>query len=212
MSLIDSLALWWQSRKTRRKMDRVFSRGADPYHYAENAYELKRLSSMAAVLDGRRYRAGLEVGCAEGLFTERLAPRCESLIALDISEVALERARERLRRHSHVRFACADVRAWSAGDRKFDLIVLGDVLYYLDKPMVREQFEQAFPRLVSWLSPGGRLVLAHGFAGDQERAHREGFTRRFEALGLKRSAETVVSPDEPQNAVRCLLAVLDRGA
>ena len=107
----------------------------------------------------------LEVGCAEGAFTLVLAERAASVTALDISSVALSarakiwRAGARgLRRNRHPDLVARPREV-------FDLIVLGDVLYYLDKPMARAEFEKTFARLKSWLAPGGRILLAHGFAG-----------------------------------------------
>ncbi|MBI3553965.1 MAG: methyltransferase domain-containing protein [Elusimicrobia bacterium] len=207
MSLLDPLLLWWHKAKVRGKMDRVFSRGRDPYGYdGRSAYEVERLSAMQKALGGRRYARALEVGCAEGAFTEKMAASCEKLTAVDISSVALARAKERLRVQAQVEFVEADIRQWSPAGR-FDLIVLGDVLYYIDKPLVREIFEATFPKIASWLSPGGRLMLAHGFAGPQELAHRTGFRERFERLGLKLVSEAAAGPEA--GPVRCLISVLE---
>lgn len=204
MSLLKSLRVWWHGFNTRRKMDRVFSRGEDPYHYADSPYERARLDAMQAAL-APRGRA-LEVGCAEGLFTERLAPLAKELVALDISPVALERAR---RRCPGVRFEEADLRRWSpASGSRFETIVLGDVLYYLDKPLVQDEFRELFGRVASWLEPGGTLLLAHGFAGPRERAHREGFRKLFEAEGLSLASERVIGDGEADGSVCCLLSVL----
>lgn len=203
--LIDSLLLWWHRGKTKSKMDRVFSRGEDPYGYRRSQYELSRLAAMEKAAAGRRYARALEVGCAEGLLTEKLAALADAITAIDISPVALQRARRRLNGKA-AEFIEADIREWEPSGG-YDLIVLGDVLYYLDKPLVRAAFEQVFPRIASWLNPGGRLVLAHGFAGEQEKANRRGFRERFEALGLKLIHEEVIA--ESQGPVRCLLSVLE---
>jgi 2-polyprenyl-3-methyl-5-hydroxy-6-metoxy-1,4-benzoquinol methylase len=203
-----NLRLWWQRFKTRRKMNRVFARGADPYDYAHKPYELARLAAMEAALGGRRYKNALEVGCAEGIFTERLSAAADLVIALDISKVALDRARARCQGRP-VSFVESDLRDWAPDARTFDVVVLGDVLYYLDKPGVKDVFEATFPRLAGWLSPGARLILAHGFAGAEEFAHRQSFRKRFEAEGLKLVNERVVEADG-SGGVACLLSVLDR--
>lgn len=205
--MLSSLRVWWHGVQTRRKMNRVFSRGEDPYRYAESPYERARLDAMQAAL-APCVRA-LEVGCAEGLFTERLAKLAHEVVALDISPVALDRARRRV--GAGVRFEEADLRRWSPEPgQTFSAIVLGDVLYYLDKPLVQSEFAQTFPRVASWLTRGGTLVLAHGFAGPKEKAQREGFRKRFEAEGLVLREERVLGEGEAEGRVCCLLSVMTK--
>ncbi|OGR82468.1 MAG: hypothetical protein A3J74_07920 [Elusimicrobia bacterium RIFCSPHIGHO2_02_FULL_57_9] len=204
--LLDSILLWWHRGKTKSKMDRVFSRGEDPFSYSRCEYELSRLAAMEKAASQHRYGRALEIGCAEGLFTEKLAGLADAVTALDISPVALERGRRRLNGRP-VQFIEGDIREWSPAGQTYDLIVLGDVLYYIDKPLVRASFERVFPRITSWLNPGGRLILAHGFAGEREGAHRRGFRERFQNLGLELTHEEIVAVSS--GAVRCLLSVLE---
>jgi predicted TPR repeat methyltransferase len=208
MAFIDNVLLWWHRRKTRAKMQRVFSRRPDPFSYdSGSAYEAERLSAMERSLEGRRWDRVLEIGCAEGAFTERLAKAAGALTAVDISAVALSRARKRLAAASYVDFVESDVRDWSPPEgRRYGLIVLGDVLYYIDKPMVRAAFEGIFPKVASWLAPGAYLMLAHGFIGPQELAHRRSFRERFEKQGLKLVSETVAGIEG--GPVQCLISVL----
>lgn len=194
--MLEGLRLWWHRLQTRRKMNRVFGRGRDPFRYSADGYENRRLDAMTK-LAGAARRA-LELGCAEGHFTERLSGVCPDVTAVDISSVALGRVKAR------ARLIEADIRDWSP-EGKFDLVVVGDVLYYLDKPVVRDAFEAQFPRIASWLEPGGRLLLAHGFAGEAEKAHRRSFTERFQEAGLTLVSESVVPGDGP---VSCLIALL----
>src|SRR5206468_1016482 len=130
--MLDALKLWWHRRKTLGKMERVFSRGEDPFHYRQSTYEAARLSAMEAALGGRRYERALEVGCAEGDFTDKLLSAAAHVTALDISPTAIGRLKERLRGKA-VAFVTTDLRDWTPPPgQSFDLIVLGDVLYYLD--------------------------------------------------------------------------------
>ena len=206
MRLWSDLRLRWQAFKTRRKMNRQFARCEDPFSYGRFPYEKARLEAMQAALSGRRWGRVLEAGCAEGHFTERLVRLADGVTALDISVVALARARRRV---PSVEFIEADLLAWSPppGER-YDAIVLGDVLYYLDRPGVAPEFGALFPRVASWLKPGGRLLLAHGFGGGTELAHRRSFRERFEAAGLSLVREAPVEGAE-LGGVRCLLSVLD---
>ena len=208
MSLWSNLRVSWQALKTRRKMNRQFGKREDPFAYSTAPYETARLDAMEAALGGGRWESVLEVGCAEGHFTERLVRRARRVTALDISAVALARARGRAPTASYVE---ADLLVWTAPpDSSFDAVILGDILYYLDRPGVSAEFEALFARTASWLKPGGRLLLAHGFAGDKELAHRRSFRERFEAAGLRLIEEK--SSDASRGGVRCLLSVLGRGA
>lgn len=206
MSLWSALRVSWQAFKTRRKMNRQFRKREDPFSYETAPYEAARLAAMDAALGAGPLGPVLEVGCAEGHFTAALTGRSSRVLAVDISAVALERAR---RRAPKADFVEADLMTWAPGpEAPFDAVVLGDVLYYLDRPGVGAEFEALFPRIASWLKPGGRLLLAHGFSGDKERMHRRSFRERFERAGLRLVSETV--PDADRGGVRCLLSALEK--
>ncbi|MBV9993710.1 MAG: glycosyltransferase [Caulobacteraceae bacterium] len=99
--------------------------------------------------------SGLELACAEGHFTERLAPRLGRLLATDISATALERARERCARLANVSFRRLDfVREPLAG--RYDLIVCSEALYYAGPRM-----KATARKIAAALKPGGRLVMAN---------------------------------------------------
>ncbi len=203
MSWLSRLRVAWQALKTRRKMDRQFGRREDPFGYGTSPYERARLEAMEAALPVR-LESALECGCAEGHFTERLARRAGRTTSVDISSIALARAKARA---PGARYVQADLLAWEPGeDGPYDAVVLGDVLYYLDRPGVAEEFGAFFTRAAAWVRPGGRLILAHGFAGPREEAHRRSFRERFEAAGLRLVSEAELDTD--RGGVRCLLSVL----
>lgn len=205
MSLWSDLRVAWQAYKTRRKMNRQFRKREDPFSYSTTPYEAARLEAMDAAVGPGPLGSALEVGCAEGHFTERLCRKAGRVVALDISAVALERARKR----APAAFQEADLLTWDPGlFAPFDAIVLGDVLYYLDRPGVSEEFDALFPRLAGWLKPGGRAVLAHGYAGEGEMAHRRHFRERLERAGLRLIDEKTLDAD--RGGVRCLLSVLGK--
>ena len=183
-------------------MNRQFGRREDPFSTA--AFRTKARLGGAGRPRRRWGRAG--AGCAEGHFTERLVRLADRVTALDISSVALARARRRV---TAAEFQEADLLAWSPPPGTFyDAIVLGDVLYYLDRRGVAAEFEALFARVVSWLRPAGRLLLAHGFGGAAELAHRRSFRERFEAAGLTLVREAPVEGAQ-LGGVRCLLCVLE---
>jgi|CXWL01.1.fsa_nt_gi SAM-dependent methyltransferase len=207
MSLWSSLRVSWQALKTRRKMNRQFGKREDPFSYSTTPYESARLKVLEAALGEGSLERALEAGCAEGHFTQLLVRRARQVTALDISAVALSRAKKRA---PTAVFVEADLMTWEPDSKAaYDAIVLGDVLYYLDRPGVAAEFAALFAKIASWLKPGGHLLLAHGFAGDKELAHRRSFRERFEAAGLKLVSEVPIAGVE-RGGVRCLLSVLQK--
>ena len=97
------------------------------------------------------------MGCSIGVLTERLAERCDALLAIDCSPIALDRASERCERASHVRFQQIDVTREYSNDARFDLIVLSEVAYYWSWRDLRWVFEH----IVDQLRSNGHLLLVH---------------------------------------------------
>ena len=115
--------------------DALYDRDPDPWRFETSDYERGKYAATLAALSRKRYRFGLEVGCSIGVLTAELAPLCDRLLGIDVAETALARARTRLQHLSNVRFACrafpGEVQSEAPQDG-FDLIMLSEVLYYLD--------------------------------------------------------------------------------
>lgn len=141
------------------ELNREFEPREDPWSYATVSYQRERIRREVEMLDAVRGAAAfgkvLEVGCAEGMFTEMLTPRCGSLLAVDISPVALKRAQRRLERFENVQFAQWDLRV-DPVPGCFDLIVIVHALEYIRNPFY---IRRARTKLVNSLRPGGYLLL-----------------------------------------------------
>jgi SAM-dependent methyltransferase len=136
--------------------DAIYAAESDPWRFASSAYERDKYAATLAALEGRRYARALEVGCSIGVLTRRLADVCESLVAIDISDRPLAEARRRSADAPWVRFErMAAPREWPEGS--FDLILLSEVIYYLD----REDVGALANRVRESLASGGNLVLVH---------------------------------------------------
>ena len=136
----------------------------DPWDYRSPYEQIKYAHTLELLPEPPICRA-LEIGCAEGLFTEMLAPRVVELLALDISELALSRARERCRRFRNASFHRADINEQlPQGD--FDLITCSEVLYYQ-----RDRFalKQLVRRIAQSLAPNGHLIMAHSNSVNDDR-------------------------------------------
>jgi 2-polyprenyl-3-methyl-5-hydroxy-6-metoxy-1,4-benzoquinol methylase len=146
------------SDRNRHRVDREFA-DPDPWSYATSEAEQECFRHQLAVLDrarpGSRFEEVCEIGCAEGFFTESLEPRCSSLLALDLSEAALARARERRDWGDHVRFARWDLRTDSM-QTTYDLVVVAGVLEYFER---RSSLRTARDKIVAGVRPGGLLFV-----------------------------------------------------
>lgn len=142
--------------------DRLFADGRDPWGLQTSAYERAKRAATLAALGKRRFVTGLEVGCAFGVLTEELAPRCDRLIALDVSEVALARARARLGGQANIVFLHAEVpRDWP--QECFDCMVWSEVLYFLSA----EEIVRCSAAAREAILPDGVCVLVN-WTGDSD--------------------------------------------
>lgn len=137
--------------------ERLFAADPDPWGFETRAYEARKYDHTLAALRGRRFRRGFEIGCANGVLTRRLADRCDSLLAIDVSATALARARARCADLPHVRFAAMRFPRQVPDTAPFDLIVVSEVAYYWD----RGDLARAGAWLRGALAPGGTVILVH---------------------------------------------------
>lgn len=136
--------------------DALYAERDDPWHFAMSGYERTKYDRTLAALGERRFPRGLEIGCSIGVLTERLAARCDELLAVDLAERAVAQARERVAGLAHVRVERRRVpEELPAG--AWDLLVASEVLYYLD----RATLLAAIDPLAAALAPGGTLLAVH---------------------------------------------------
>ena len=136
--------------------DDLYAGTRDPWGFESRWYERRKRAVTLAALPRTRFTSVLELGCSIGVFTEQLAVRAETLLAIDISEEPLRVARERLAGHPEVTFDRLTVpREWPEGS--FDLIVLSEVGYYCSAADLRRLLE----RCRSSLTADGVLLACH---------------------------------------------------
>jgi SAM-dependent methyltransferase len=144
--------------------ERLAREAEDPWDYATSEYEQAKYRTTLGYLPERTGRT-LELGCSIGVFTAMLAPRTSSLLAVDFSPTALERARERL----------ADAPQEVAFERRnlpeempegpFDTIVCAEILYYWSAELVLDGLR----RMEAALAPGGTLLVISWRHPDERR-------------------------------------------
>ncbi len=135
--------------------ERLYERDEDPWNFATSAYENAKYDASLAALEPR-YGTALEAGCSVGVLTQRLAERCDALLAIDVSDRALASAAKRCADLPQVRFERRVLpREFPAGP--FDLIVVSEIAYYWSD----EEFALARERIAATLRAGGDLLLVH---------------------------------------------------
>ena len=134
----------------------LYAAEADPWAFASSDYEREKYAATLASLPRPHYARALEIGCSIGVLTRMLAGRCDAVVALDVAETALAAARERCTDLPGVTFHRMAVPGdWPPG--QFDLILLSEVVYYLDAADVA----RLVTRLRDALAPEGDVVLVH---------------------------------------------------
>jgi SAM-dependent methyltransferase len=136
--------------------DDLYRRDPDPWGYRHRWYEQRKYDLTLAALPRPRYDSAFEAGCSIGVLTPRLAARCQTLLAADISEVALTEARRAVVEVSNVRVERRVLpEEWPAGP--FDLVVFSEIGYWLGT----DGLPTAIERMVASARPGADIVAVH---------------------------------------------------
>ena len=136
--------------------EEMFASNPDPWQFETSPYESEKYATSIGALAGRRYHGAFEVGCANGVLTERLASICETLLSIDVSSSALATARTRNEQTAHVEFQEL-MFPGQTPDGSFDLIVLSEVVYYWSSGDIATAAAWISQRLEA----GGDLLLVH---------------------------------------------------
>ncbi|GAA3927759.1 SAM-dependent methyltransferase [Actinoplanes auranticolor] len=154
----------------------------DPWDVATSWHNRRKYAVTMAGLPRERYRSAYEPGCSIGLLTRMLAERCDQILAVDCVDEAVVSAREEVREFPHARVESAMLPA-GLPDATFDLIVIGDLLYYLSA----DDLEALLDGLVQRLEPDGDIVSVH-FRDRQSGGNYDGFSVH-EALAARPGLE-----------------------
>lgn len=140
--------------------DDVFASDDDPWSLASSGYEAAKYAASIAAIDDRRYRTALEIGCAHGVLTRHVAPLCDAVLAIDISQRAVDLARARCADLNTVRIERAAF-PHEMPDQPpaaaFDLVLVSEVAYYWDDADIA----RAAAAIRQVAAPGCRILLVH---------------------------------------------------
>lgn len=164
-------------------------------------------AGVLALLGDRRFDSVLDLGTGTGRMLEMLAPRAARAVGLDVSPAMLGVARVNLDAAGlkHVQLRQGDAYALPPDLQGFDLVILHQVLHFLDDP------SRAVREASRALRPGGRLLVVD-FAPHQEESLREHHAHRrlgfspaevegyLTESGLRAEASAVLGPEAGEAA------------
>jgi ArsR family transcriptional regulator len=144
-----------------------------------HAPEAKVEAAILEALGGQPIRSLLDLGTGTGRMLQLLAPHAGRAVGLDASHAMLSVARANLERAglTRVELRQGDIYAPPFGRDAFDVIVIHQVLHYLDDP------GRALREAARLLAPGGRLLVVdfapHGleFLRESQAHRRLGFAQ-----------------------------------
>jgi SAM-dependent methyltransferase len=137
--------------------DDVYRANEDPWGFETSTYEREKYATTLAALPRPHYGRAFEIGCSLGVLTEQLAPRCGHLLAVDVTEAPLQRARQRCAHLPQVEFRLLRVPDEFPVPANFDLIMVSEVGYYWSPA----DLARAADQLVAGLDVGGQILLVH---------------------------------------------------
>lgn len=180
-------------RRDSEQLERIRLRNqqAAGAYFAEHAEHWDRLRNLhvpdtdieSAILDAAGpgpFRAMLDIGTGTGRMLELFAARAQRATGIDMSAAMLSIARSNLERagHNHIHVRLADANNLPVVRESFDLVLIHQVLHYMDDPA------RAIAQAAQTLAPGGRLLIVdfapHAIEELREtHAHRRlGFSHR----------------------------------
>jgi protein-L-isoaspartate O-methyltransferase len=134
----------------------LYQKSSDPWQFETSEYEAEKYATTIAALAKSRYENVFEIGGSIGVLTAMLAQHCDSLLSIDVSETAQQRARERCQELDNVRWQIMQI-PQEYPEEMFDLIVLSEVGYYLSW----DDLYQSQKLIIDRLQPKGHLLLVH---------------------------------------------------
>lgn len=134
----------------------MYKKDPDPWDFETSDYEAQKYQTTINSLPQDRYSNALEIGGSIGVLSALLAQRCDSLLSIDVSETAQQKAIARCQDLPQVRFEIAQV-PQAYPDEMFDLTLVSEVGYYLNWNDLKQTQQQ----ILKHLHVGGHLLLVH---------------------------------------------------
>jgi len=154
-----------------RAFNQLYAENNDPWELGNpsNRYQQRKYRTLLSLLPKeRRFYSALDAGCGIGFFTRMLAGHAERILGVDLSQSAIDRAKEMHRDVTNLEFMSGDIfNLPETMNGQFDLVVLADVLYYVPSE-TGDTLKTITRRIAKLLTPGGCCAIVnHYFLWDQ---------------------------------------------
>ena len=152
--------------KAREHFEGLWRRG-DPWDTRVSRFEQAKYDREFELINGRRYRRVLEIGCGSGSFTRRLATIADEVLAVDIAESALALASKTVADCGNVELRAENVLEWDPSlEGPWDLITLLDTIYCFTGTYSFVDVACLAAQLFTASAADGRLMIADPY-GDR---------------------------------------------
>ncbi|HZY10327.1 MAG TPA: SAM-dependent methyltransferase [Bacteroidota bacterium] len=108
-------------------LEDLFRWSEDPWNFRRSPYEQDRMFALLQLIKQHPHDTILEIGCAEGFFSGKLSKIAKQVVAIDVSETAIERAKIH---YPDVTFVQTSLEEFS-WNNKFDIVICAETLYYM---------------------------------------------------------------------------------
>jgi SAM-dependent methyltransferase len=136
----------------------LYAETHDPWDFEHSTYEQNKFKATRNALSQPRYNATFELGCGNGQLARHLVQISDRYTGMDAVEKALSAARQAVPTGTFVKgfYPCP------LPDDTFDLIVLSEILYFLNPQgigLLASDIGSRWPNAevicVTWLGPSG---------------------------------------------------------
>lgn len=153
------------------------------------------IDSAIELVKDRRYERCLDVGTGHGYYAAAAASFSDEVLGIDISDLGIEEARKRYADLKNVQFEVMNARDL-AGSDKFDLVILGDMIYYMGQGKLPDEFVEFLGRLAGLVRPGGRLLMSNFVAPWSSIEQSKNYLILLDSFGLVLEKEKVFTNEE----------------
>lgn len=162
-----------------------FDERADSWDESGCSGESRVQGAVLSLVDLKPGDTVLDLGCGTGVMIPfYLAAQAGKIVAVDVSEKMVERAREKFGNEPSVELRASDALSLDEGERFDAAVIYNAYPHFPDKLALVE-------KVYRMLKPSGRFVVAHGSGKDAINRHHEAVAAGV-SCGLRAASEESV--------------------